>query len=92
MKGDATSLYKTSITASVLYVGSASFAIESPQTVNMHFLGLIVAFAPAALAQSAIWGQCKYMTKMTYGTVTNRSLRWWSGLAGRHYLSIWLEV
>ncbi|UZP43192.1 hypothetical protein NXS19_011008 [Fusarium pseudograminearum] len=24
----------------------------------MHFLGLIVAFAPAALAQSAIWGQC----------------------------------
>ncbi|QPC80297.1 hypothetical protein HYE68_011049 [Fusarium pseudograminearum] len=24
----------------------------------MHFLGLVVAFAPAALAQSAIWGQC----------------------------------
>lgn len=30
----------------------------------MHFLGLIVAFAPAALAQSAIWGQCKYMHEL----------------------------
>lgn len=34
----------------------------------MHFLGLVVAFAPAALAQSAIWGQCKYKHRSKYLT------------------------